>query len=371
MSGIMLMQLNGMVLLTGMMLLTACSTSDEVRQDTMLTIYVYSPDHPVMTRGDIGGIDASDAENQVTRLQIWIYDTNGNKVGYLGTTETATLNSGEGAVYQIPVSDDFAERKPNVDVYVLANVAPANCGITTTLTELTERPTLLDNAKINSAHFGLAEALTTAIPADGLPMAGSLKSQPVIGDAPVLRIGTTTQIATVPLTRAVSKLRFFFANTEGASNLSITGITLQAGTIPDEEYLFPQAQTLSYNSSTASLLASTIEEVATKAQPSAYVYDGQTAEAYEALMTGAGLSEAGPYYLRESDKRLEGTITYQVEGIQDPMTATFKMKELGDFSRNHSWIVYAYYEGLSGMQIKYVDVTPWDEQDKNHEVYNW
>lgn len=367
MSGIVLMLLTGTVL----MLLTACSTSDEVRQDTMLTIYVYSPEHPVLTRGDVGNVDASAAENEVKLLQIWIYDINGNKVGYLRTEETATLNGGEGAVYQIPVSDDFAQQKPNVDVYVLANVTQDNCGITTTLTELTERPTLLNNAKISSGNFGLAEALTTAVPADGLPMARVLKNQPVVGDAPVLRIGTTTKIATVPLTRAVSKLRFFFANTEGASKLSITGITLHKETIPNEEYLFPQAQTLSYNNTTASLLASTIEEVATKVLPSAYVYDGQTAEAYEALMTGAGLSETGPYYLRESDKRLEGTITYQVEGMPDPMTATFKMKELGDFSRNHSWIVYAYYEGLSGMQIKYVDVTPWDEQGKPHEVYNW
>lgn len=359
-----------------MLLLTACSSSDTTEepqpvqsQPTMLTIYVYSPEHPLMTRADVGPVNASEAENKVTQLQLWIYDTSGNKVGYLNTTETATLNSGAGAVYQIPVSDEFAQNKPNVDVYVLANVTTGNCGINAPFAESTSRDALLDDAKIATAHYGLSP-LTTAVPDVGLPMAGSLKNQPVVGDAPVLRIGSTEQIAIAPLTRAVSKLRFFFANTTGASALNITGITLKEQTIPTEEYLFPQAQTLTYNSEVAPLLANPIEAVVEKGAPAEYVYNGQTAQAYESLMVDANLSQAGPYYLRESEKLLEGTISYTVDGVaQTP--ATFKMKELGDFRRNHSWIVYAYYEGLSGMQIVTVDVTPWNETNDNHEVYNW
>ena len=170
-----------------------------------------------------------------------------------------------------------------------------------------------------------------------------------------------------------------FANTEGSSKLSITGITLNAGMIPNEEYLFPQGQSLTYNSSTASLLSSPVAEVAETDNPVDYVYDGQTqtAQQYEDLINNAinsdpkQLSQVGPYYLRESDKRLEGTITYKVEGIEEPMTASFRMKENGDFERNHSWIVYAYYEGLSGMQVVTVDVTPWEERGGDHTVYNW
>lgn len=361
-----------------MLLLTACSSSDEalegtepaVQQPTMLTVYVYSPEHPIMTRADVGNVGATTAESEVKSLQLWIYETtSGNPVGYLSTTETATLNAGQGAVYQIPVPDDFAQNKPNVDVYVLANVTQTNCGITTELTENIGRNTLLDEAKIDTAYYGLSP-LKTAVPDEGLPMAGELKNQPVIGDAPVLRIGTTSNIATVPLTRAVSKLRFFFANTTGSPTLSITGITLKKQTIPNEEYLFPQSQTLTYNGEAATLLSTAITEVAAKDKPADYVYDGQEAQAYETLITGAGLSMAGPYYLRESDKRLEGTISYTVGGVaQTPVT--FKMKDNGDFLRNHSWIVYAYYEGLSGMQVVVVDVTPWEEANDYNEVYNW
>ena len=355
-----------------LMVLTACSSSDttEEPQPTMLTIYVYSPENPVITRGKVGNVDATAGESQVTQLQIWIYEkTNGNTVGYLSTNETATLNGGEGAVYQIPVPDDFAQNKPNVDVYVLANVKTENCGITSLPDENTSRADLLANAKIIETKFGLSP-LTTSVPGDGLPMAGKLLDQPVVGDAPVLRVGTTSNIATVPLTRAVSKLRFVFANTTGDQTLSITGISLNSGMIPNEEYLFPQSQSLTYNSAAASLLPSAIDNVAKKNNPADYVYKGQTAQDYETLLNEAGLTQTTPYYLRESDKKIEGTIKYKINN-GDEQTATFHMSEAGDFLRNHSWIVYAYYEGLSGMQVVTVDVTPWVETSRDHTVFNW
>ena len=370
-----------------LLLMSACSSSDTteepqpVKERTMLTIYVYSPDKPLMTRGDVGPVDATAAESKVTQLQIWVFDKDANRVGALSTTETATLNGGEGAVYQIPVDDNFAKNKPNVDVYVLANVTVDNCGIATAFTETSIITDLQDKAKITTEHYGL-KSLTTTVHANGLPMAGVLRNQPVIGDAPVLRIGDQSHIATVPLTRAVSKLRFVFANTTGSAKLTITGITLNAGMIPNEEYLFPQGQSLTYNNSEAPLWPSSVAEVAVAEvaetdNPVDYVYDGQEAQVYENLINNAvnadqpQLSQVGPYYLRESDKRLEGTITYRVEGIAEPMTASFRMKENGDFERNHSWIVYAYYEGLSGMQVVTVDVTPWEERGGDHTVYNW
>lgn len=353
--------------------LTSCNSSDgeDQQKPTMLTIYVFSPEQPIITRGDVGPVNASEAENKVNSLQLWIFDTSGNKVGYLSTTETATLNAGQGAIYQIPVSDEFAQNKPNVDVYVLANVTATNCGISATLDENTTREALIEQAKITSEHFGVTStSLTTVVPTDGLPMAGILKNQPVIGDAPVLRIGNETNIATVPLTRAVSKMRFFFANVATAPKLTITGITLNGSLIPNEEYLFTQSKTLTYDANAASILASSIE-VAKKEDPAQYIYEGQTAQEYENLMVGAELSLVGPYYLRESGKILTGTITYTVEGMSEPMSATFTMKEQGDFLRNHSWIVYAYYEGLSGMQVVTVDVTDWVAKSYNYEVYNW
>ena len=75
----------------------------------------------------------------------------------------------------------------------------------------------------------------------------------------------------------------------------------------------------------------------------------------------ADLTMAGPFYFKESDKKLSGKIFYTPPGG----TATnigYSMKAddaNSSFTRDHSWIVYAYYEGLSGMQVIVVDVTPW------------
>jgi hypothetical protein len=82
---------------------------------------------------------------------------------------------------------------------------------------------------------------------------------------------------------------------------------------------------------------------------------------------------AGPFYFKESDQKLSGMISYTPPGETESKDKPYSMANDANssFSRNHSWIVYAYYEGLSGMQVIVVDVTPWEEKDENHSVYNW
>ena len=373
------------MIMTSLLLLTACSTSSsddnggqEVQQPSVLSVYVSSPLQQTLTRADVGEIDATSEESRVKDLQIWVFESqSGKKVGYLSTTETTTLNMSESAVYQIPVDDNFAKNKPKVDVYVVANVTNANCGVTENdLKEGSSWNDIQEKAKIDEAHFGLTTP-TTEVPPDGLPMSGILEKQEIGGDAPVLRVGKN-QLAYVPLTRAVSKIRFVFANTTNTADLSIKDIKL--GTqdfpqmIPDEEYLFPNSQSLTYNSEPKSLLTTSIAKVNNTTKPADYVYKNQTAQDYENLIAEGiennKLTCVGPYYLRESSKQLMGTITYQI-GTNAEKTATFSMTERGDFKRNHSWIVYAYYEGLSGMQVVTVDVLDWVPTTGSHTVHNW
>ena len=164
-------------------------------------------------------------ESAVNKLQIWVFESGtGNAVGYLETTETSSLNTTvSGVSYQIPVSDEFAQHKPAVDVIVLANVASDNSGCSFSRSSTREE---LLNAKMGEGYFGLS-TLTTSVPASGLPMSGMLKNQTVTGEAPVLRIGTVSQMATVSLVRVVSKLRFAFANTDGANTMSIQRISIR------------------------------------------------------------------------------------------------------------------------------------------------
>ena len=373
-------------LLGGMMLLmiAACSSSDDEggqnggtgKKPATLAVYVYAPEQAAakkkapLTRGDVGEVDAiSTAEQEIKSLQLWIYESESGKyVGYLSTEEVASLNNGEGITYQIPVTDEFAAAKPNVDVYVMANVTNANCGVET-LDKETTRAALLDGAKIANGKFGLEE-MTRSVPDDGLPFAGKLTTQPVVGDAPALRVGTLSSVSTVSLTRAVSKLRFVFAKTAGQPTVSITSITMNAGMIPEVEYLFDKTQVLSYNTSAVELLSSTISDIEETADPTQYIYVDQEAQEYENLINDANLTVRGPIYLRESDKQLSGTISYTIAGVaQEPVT--FQMHQAGDFTRNHTWIVYAYYAGSGGLQVQSLYVKDWSGKEITHSFYNW
>lgn len=370
-------------------LFSACSSSDAAEgpkeathQQPQLAIYVYAPEqaaakrNAAQTRADVGEVNPVTDEGIIKSLQIWVYEsTSGKYVGYFSTDDVVALNEGQGTTYQIPVTDAFAAAKPNVDVYVMANVTNANCGVETgTLNKETTRAALLEGAKINAGHFGL-EQKTRTVPDDGLPFAGKLTTQPVVGDAPALRVGQN-QVATVQLIRAVSKLRFVFAKTTGEATVNIKSIKMSAGMIPDEEYLFKTPTSMTYNTAGSELLKDPITDIAETADPTLYLYTDQSAQAYENLINEAAnkqpkeVTVEGPIYLRESDKQLAGTITYTIGGGAE-QTVPFAMQQAGDFSRNHTWIVYAYYGGSGNLQVQSIYVKDWSTKEMNHDLYNW
>ena len=374
---------------TMLLMIAACNSSDEEemqeggtdKKSAMLAIYVYAPEQAAQknaapTRGDVGEVDAITNEGTIDSLQIWIYEQEtGNSVGYFSTKDVTALNQGQGTIYQIPVTDAFAAAKPYVNVYVMANVTNANCGIET-LNKETTRADLLDGAKITTGHFGL-EQNTRTVPGDGLPFAGILTGQPVVGDAPTLRVGTLSAVSTVQLTRAVSKLRFVFAKTAEQPTVNITSIKMNIGMIPDVEYLFQTPASMTYNLEAKELLLDDIDDIAETADPTKYLYLGQEAQEYENLINAAAnkqpkpeVTVEGPIYLRESDRQLAGTITYTIGGGAE-QTVPFAMQQAGDFKRNHTWIVYAYYGGAGKLQVQSLFVKEWSTKELNHQVYNW
>lgn len=369
-------------------LLPACSSGDAEgggasHKQMKLAIYVYAPEqaatapkNAAQTRADEGQVDAITNEGTIKSLHIWIYEqATENYVGYFSTNEVTALNEGQGTTYQIPVTDKFAASKPNVNVYVMANVTSTNCGVGT-LDKETTRAALLEGAKISNGYFGL-EQKTRIVPDDGLPFAGKLTGQPVVGDAPTLRVGTLNAVSTVQLTRAVSKLRFVFAKTAGQPTVKITSIKINEQMIPYEEYLFKTPTSMTYNTEAVELLSTAINDIAETADPTQYLYLGQEAQAYEDLINEAANKQPnpevtvdGPVYLRESDKQLAGTITYTIDGGAE-QTVPFAMQQAGDFSRNHTWIVYAYYAGAGNLQVQSLYVKDWSTKEMNHELYNW
>ena len=110
-------------------LFSACSSGDAgegteiTHKQAKLAIYVYAPEQAAAKRNGAphraneGEVDAIIGEGTIDSLQIWIYESaTGNYVGYFGTKDVTALNEGQGSTYQIPVSDDFARNKPDVNV---------------------------------------------------------------------------------------------------------------------------------------------------------------------------------------------------------------------------------------------------------------
>jgi hypothetical protein len=282
------------------------------------------------------------------------------------------------------VSETFVDNPPAVDIYVTANVAESNTGIK--LDRMTTRAqleaALMKHVDENHDPFGLTapQATVPAGPDGGLPMSGVLKNQPVSGMAPIVSVRTNVQVV-----RAVSKVRFVFCNSSNADEqkLTIQSITIDGGMIPKEEYLFFEAPYTGRNynvgseyEAAAPLVNAAKKEVKSYSSPTEYAYMGQTGEKYDSLINDGieknRLTEIGKFYLRESDKKITGTITYTVGNSDKELSAPFTMSEAGGFSRNHTWIVYGFFAGKDNLKVFSVDVNDWTTLPRDdHEVYNW
>ncbi len=436
------------------MLLSCSSSSDGgnepepiPHETTMLELYVYAPGQAIPTRGNLGEVDADEAENAINTLQIWVYthnkcdasgveDEDGDyKLVTYFKTNAFMASSNEGTTFELPIADWYAnlESHPNVDVYVLANVTGNNCGLD--FDESTSKATLED-AVLGADYFGLNTPVI-GVPFEGLPMSGVLRNQSVYGSSPILRLGTSENMARVKLARAVSRIRFVFSCSNDFDGLKINSVKLDNGMIPDEEYLFLQEpennstfgnpydyddndfniKGTAYNVVNDEHPAPSLFSLAATAQcedPAHYAWDRlvndekaknssitdqELADAYEELINEGLSSDVAPtyssdvsptlidpghdnprlterrVYLRESDKQLTGKIYYQVKGknaanYSTVEEATFSMAAEGDFSRNHTWIVYAYLSWAK-IEIVAVKVVDWTSATAEHELYNW
>ena len=397
-------------------LLAACSRSDSDETsssregDCYIEFYVYQPDRPMVTRAtDEAVIAPTDGESKIHSLKIWVFRhsdaSNHAPLGYLEVDETTDDNTTDDKkagqtlleimnkegqqMFKMKVPAEFADHPQNVDVYVVAN--EGNSTLNSTLDENSTREDI-KSAKITS--FGVCSdynannaTAVKKVPDTGLPMSAMLENQPIYGSFPTLRIGNAEQIATLRLTRAVSKLRFVICRKKETGNdkrilESITSIQLDAGMIPTWSFLMPVAAS-SYPSSSfvdddamsyGGLAKDVIPEVS---DPLDYAYTTQTPEKYEALINEGvnkgNLKQFGITYLRESPKQLKGTIEYEIND-DITATATFSMAAPGEFMRNHSWIIYIFFmdEKLHTLTVTNLGMRDWsDGGSTDHSVYNW
>ena len=391
--------LSGMLML--LMLLTACaseSTEEPVvpKHKPKLKVYLFAPESPIITRADIGQVDASDPkEKSINTLDVWVFEHEApnHQVSYIHLDNLTFDGQKEIAM---DISDDFANmpKKPNVDIYVLAN--KESCGLITSDDEAADPTTnyngkktlaQLKEAYIGQGYFGVSAPQQT-VPDEGLPMSGLLENQIISGIPPVY----TAMEQLVKLVRAVSKIRFVLSkSSSGAPTITNLNIKLNENVIPQEEYLFLEGVYPTYKSHVKSTGNNDYEAAATLVQgqvnvqptinacsdPASYAYTTETGQAYETKINdgiGAGeLSQVGLFYLRESHRQLTGTIEYTIgtSPNTENKSVPFTMAGAGDFTRNHTWIVYGYFLGSGELKLNVVDVKGWTTGGENQDLYIW
>lgn len=371
-------------------LLTACVYPYDVRPDDrpVLSLVVEFPEE-METKASVGEQSALANEYKINNLRIWVFnhDDPGHPVILARTIAAADFPVGENVRrYTFPVPASFAGNPPRVDVFVLANSAATGCSLytrddgNTCSTYAEVSGAILEDNTSPYKGFGTADPVHT-VTDYGLPMSGCMINQKVDGEDPQLSVPTVT------LTRTVSRIRFVFCKTPSTTDITITDIklcngqtiegTLTGGFIAAQEYLFlTNGGTTNLNGYVTedfhlfSSSGTSGAEIANNPEPEQLFYGQQDPTAYEQLIQNAlnsGILTALPSkenqftYLRESDKQLTGTITYIVYQGGNWVTKSkpFVMADPGDFARNHTWTVFAYFQPDSYDLNLQFTVTPW------------
>ena len=369
-----------MLIIGTILLCCACSDSvDDADEVPVLHVNVYVP-QTVMTRGYEGDVNSYTSERAVHSLHIWVYNhadvtlnngstlSAGTCIAYLHPTVT-DLQSGTVQRYAVTIDNEVAKAHPNVDVYVVANEESIGA---TGLDGNTTRAQLRA-LTISGAYFGVSQPVTISdIQDQGLPMSGYGDNLLMKADhAPVY------EVETVEIERAVSKMRFVFARTDGdiGDMFMLDELSIGGNVIPTSENFINtsggnysisstyESSAMTWNGESTPALP-TFSQVPAISPPSTDIYTDQDPQAYENLVdegvSTSKLAQLGPFYLRETNRRLSGTIRYRVKqanGSWQQKNVTFNMASAGDFVRNHTWTVYVYF--LGGKLYVKPTVLPW------------
>lgn len=348
------------LILLGVLLLTGCRRDPVPQAEYSLNLSIYVKGATVSTKASTdteeGQVNASDAERAIRGLQIWVFEAGTSTLIAYFEPKTSDYNFQNDQVIKLQASikEAIARAQPHVDIFALAN----GTSVVADLSSSTTRTTL-ESLQLTGGVFG-TETLCEAVPDGGLPLAGVLLNAPMVGAFPVMRIESV-----VDLTRLVSKIRFVFCQLAGEDggplgDVQFTGISL-SGSVAAAEQVFSVSR-----SGTAALSKTWTgdalpQSIAVNRAPVDYLYNQSgSAREYDTRLdngvTQGVLTEWKRIYLREGTDALSGTIQYKTSGTGAVKQANFSLPA-GLFTRNHYWVIYAYF--LGGKLYVEPAILPW------------
>ena len=283
----------------------------------------------------------------------------------------------------------------NIDLYILANSESTNIESKLSgkdFSSITRKE--LQNIRFDST-FGIQEngnPQNTEVPETGLPISRAITNISVEKHVGTTEAEAETKGIKIPLVRAVSKLRFYFARKTGSdantSQVKVTRIEVEGNTIPTASYVFPDEAIYNekgYNQDVTSqkydnagtdyvpttLKLAGVENMDIKAveDPKSFIKkSNQSAQQYLDAFKQASIGSHNLCYLRETTKAIKGTIYYSLDGGATEKHETFNIPSEGNAIRNRELVVYGYF--LNGQMGK-LTVTPTIQEWKDGGTYDY
>lgn len=342
------------------------------------------------TSGKILADNETDAnptqESDIHNIKVWVFKSDTGDEATPISYKAETLSEVKNGKYTLSlrflrkIGD---EEVKNIDLYILANSESINM-----LDQMKGKDlrsvTRKDLKEVSfTSPFGISSdgtAETKVVPTGkGLPISRAITKISVDSHVADTEEGAKNIGIKIPLVRAVSKLHFYFARKSGSdantNQVKVTRIEIEGNTIPTASYVFPDeaeynedgynqdVTSQKYNSSGTSYVPTTLNlagventDIKEVDDPESFIKkSNQSAQAYLDAFKNKGIKSHNLCYLRETNKAIQGTIYYSLDGGATEKSETFNIPSGGNAIRNRELVVYGYF--LNGQMGK-LTVTP-------------
>lgn len=336
------------------------------------------------------------SESDIHSIKVWVFQSGTNEdANPIAYKEEALKDINGSYNLQLRFLRKIAGKDvENIDLYILANSESTNIESKLSgkdFSSITRKE--LQNISFDST-FGIQKngnPQNTEVPETGLPISRAITNISVEKHVGTTEAEAETKGIKIPLVRAVSKLHFYFARKSGndanTSQVKVTRIEVEGNTIPTASYVFPDEATYNengynqdvtsqkYNSATTyvsdTLKLAGVENKDIKAveDPKSFIKkSNQSAQEYLDAFDNKGIKSHDLCYLRETNKAIQGTIYYSLDGGKSEKHETFNIPSKGNAIRNRELVVYGYF--LNGQMGK-LTVTPTIQEWKDGGTFDF
>lgn len=337
-------------------------------------------------------------ENDIHNIKVWVFKSNTGDEATPISYKAETLSEVKNGNYTLNLRflrKIGGEEVKNIDLYILANSESINMPNQIKGKDLSS-VTRKDLQEVSfTSPFGInsdGTAENQKVPdGKGLPISRAITQISVDSHVADTEEGAKDKGIKIPLVRAVSKLHFYFARKSGndanTSQVKVTRIEVEGNTIPTASYVFPDEATYNengynqdvtsqkYNSATTyvptTLKLADVEnkDIMEVEDPKSFIKKSdQSAQQYLDAFDKKGIKSHDLCYLRETNKAIQGTIYYSLDGGATEKHKTFNIPSEGNAIRNRELVVYGYF--LNGQMGK-LTVTPTIQEWKDGGTFDF